>query len=127
MKKATKKGNTSPKRAPPGILKEMQNRFVQQHSGDIVQKPEIKETPAVRCLDLTGEWKTCGHLVSLASSGKSGEFSGIWGIQNLVFTLTGSEITSAKLGTIELLFGGTVSEDLKHIDWGNGQRWVKQV
>jgi hypothetical protein len=124
MKKGSKK-TKSPKRPPAGIALDGQNIA----PGNSQASPNTEFIQAKPILafsghDLSGSWKTCGQTVKLTRDNSSETFEGEWGVHKLRFQLDGSEIIRAKLGSMDLMFGGSLS-DINKICWGNGQVWIR--
>jgi hypothetical protein len=125
MKKGAKK-TKSPKRPPTAdINTDSQNippsNLKAQAAPECVQaKPAIVFSGP----NLAGTWKTCVQDVVLSQSESSPGFEGSWGVHTLSFEVDGSDIVKAKLGTIDLMFGGSVT-NVNTISWGNGQVWNK--
>ena len=74
--------------------------------------------------DLTGTWNTCGQDVMLSQKPDTEIFEGSWGVHTLRFQLEGDEIRKAHLGSMELMFVGTLAGPGR-IEWGNGQVWTR--
>jgi hypothetical protein len=74
--------------------------------------------------DLTGTWKTCGENIVLTRSSEPDTFEGRWGVHLMKFKLEGDSIPAPYLGSIALMFDGTVCNANK-ITWGNGQVWTR--
>ena len=88
------------------------------HAAFVQAKPSIEFNGP----DLSGSWKTCGQDVHLERNADSDSFEGRWGVHVLRLKIEGTEIQRATLGTMELMFGGSLSAP-NRIEWGNGQIW----
>ena len=75
--------------------------------------------------DISGKWSACGQEICLTQGAEECDFSGLWGMHDLVISMFGYDIGFAKMGSVHLAFGGTVASDGSRIEWGNGQTWTK--
>lgn len=123
MKKGAKK-TKSPKRPPTATINADSQNIPPSNLKAHAATEFIQAKPAIVFSgpNLAGTWKTCGQDVVLSRSESSHSFEGSWGVHTLRFELDGSEIVKAKLGTIDLMFGGSMT-NVNTISWGNGQVW----
>lgn len=85
---------------------------------------QAKPSFSTLTVDLSGTWKTCGENIDLSRSAEPDTFEGKWGVHVMKFKVDGDSIPSPYLGTIALMFDGTVPNQNK-IQWGNGQVWTR--
>ena len=125
MKKQQSKKNKSPKRPPANEVTDSQNK-APDNSGTSTQQSFFQAKPSIDFSgpDLSGSWNTCGEKVCLKWSDEKSQFEGQWGVHTLRFGVEGTEIHRPHLGSMELMFGGSLSGP-NMIQWGNGQVWTR--
>ena len=124
MKKGTKKGK-SPKRPKTDQTIDGQN-IAPSNETQTVQTSYVQAKPVSESEvpNLSGTWKTCGQSVVLTKMSTGDGFEGDWGIHRIRFIIEGTEIIRAKLGSMDLMFGGSILGS-DGISWGNGQSWTR--
>ncbi len=125
MKKQPTRKTKSPKRATAQQDQDSQN-LPPANSKIFTQNAFVQAKPTIEFSgpDLSGPWQTCGGSVDLKRSDDGTHFEGRWGVHVLKFRIDGSEINKAHLGSMELMFGGSLTGP-NEIQWGNGQVWTR--
>jgi hypothetical protein len=125
MKKQQSKKNKSSRRTSVDQTLDSQNQPLANSTPPAQQSfVQAKPTMEFSGPDLSGHWQTCGETVNLKRSSDGSHFEGSWGVHVLKFGMEGSEINKAHLGSMELMFGGSLSGP-NEIQWGNGQVWTR--